>query len=51
MAQLMQVTPERSSSAQMSAAHAVLIYNSSFLGTYEMSIVHAAAWACRLPME
>jgi hypothetical protein len=35
MEQLMQVTPERSSGAQMSAARVVLTHNSSFLGTYE----------------
>jgi hypothetical protein len=49
----MQVTPEQSPGAMMSATRAVLICNSSFLGNVRvmMSIVHAAARVCRLPME
>jgi hypothetical protein len=37
----------------LSATHAVLICDGSFLGNVQvmMSIVHAAAWACCLPME
>jgi hypothetical protein len=49
----MQVTPVQSPGAMMSAAGAVLICDDSFLGNMwvMMSIVHAAVWACRLPME
>jgi hypothetical protein len=37
----------------LSAARAVLICGGSFIGNVlvMMSIVHAAVWACRLPME
>jgi hypothetical protein len=37
----------------LSAARAILICGGSLLGNVRvmMSIVHAAAWACRLPME
>jgi hypothetical protein len=49
----MQVTPEQSPGAMMSAVHAVLICGGCFLGNVRvmMSIVHAAVWACRLPVE
>jgi hypothetical protein len=49
----MQVTPEQSPSAIMSAVHAVLICGGYFLGNVRviMSIVHAAVWECRLPVE
>jgi hypothetical protein len=49
----MQVTPKQSPGAMMSAVHVVLIYGGSFLGNVRvmMSVVHAAVWACRLPVE
>jgi hypothetical protein len=49
----MQVTPEQSPDAMMFAVHAVLICGVCFLGNVRvmMSIVHAAVWVCRLPVE
>jgi hypothetical protein len=49
----MQVTPDQSPGGMMSAVHAVLIGGDCFLGNVRvmMSVVHAAVWACRLPME
>ena len=49
----MQVTPEQSPGAMMSAVHAVLICGGCFLGNVRvmMSVVHATVWECRLPME
>jgi hypothetical protein len=49
----MQVTHEQSSGAMMSAVHAVLICGGCYLGNVRvmMSVVHAAVWACRLPVE
>jgi hypothetical protein len=49
----MQVTPEQSPSVMMSVVHAILICGGSFLGNVRvmMSVVHAAVWACRLPVE
>jgi hypothetical protein len=49
----MQVTPEQSPGAMMSAIHAVLICGGCFFGNVRvmMSVVHAAVWACRLPVE
>jgi hypothetical protein len=49
----MQVTPEQSPGAMMSAVHAVLICDGCFLGNMRvlMSIVHVAVWACRLLVE
>ena len=49
----MQVTPEQSPDATMSAVHIVLILGGCFLGNVRvmMSIVHAAVWVYRLPME
>ena len=49
----MQVTPEQSPGAMMSAVHAVLICGGCFLGNVRvmMSVVHAAAWAYCLPVE
>ena len=49
----MQVTPEQSPGAMMSAVRAVLICGGCFLGNVRvmMSVVHAAVWACCLPME
>jgi hypothetical protein len=49
----MQVTSEQSPGAMMSAVHAVLIRGGCFLGNVRvmMSVVHAAVWACRLPVE
>jgi hypothetical protein len=49
----MQVTPEQSPGAMMSAARVVLICNGSFLGNVRvmMSAVHAIVWVCCLPME
>jgi hypothetical protein len=49
----MHVTPERSPGAMMSAVHAVLICGGCFLGNVRvmMSVVHAAVWVCRLPVE
>jgi hypothetical protein len=49
----MQVTPEQSPGAMMSAVHAVLICGGCFLGNVRvlMSVVHVAVWACRLPVE
>jgi hypothetical protein len=49
----MKVTPEQSPGAQMSAVHTVLTHGSCFLGNVRvmMSVVHAAVWAYRLPME
>jgi hypothetical protein len=46
----MQVMPEQSPGAMMSAVHAVLIRDGCFLGNVRvmMSVVHAAVWACRL---
>jgi hypothetical protein len=47
----MQVTPEQSPCAMMSAVHAVLISGGGFLGNVRvmMSVVHAAVWraACQ----
>jgi hypothetical protein len=49
----MQVMPEQSSGAMVSAVHAVLICGGCFLGNMRvmMSVVHAVVWACRLPVE
>ena len=49
----MQVTPEQSPVVALSAVHAVLICGAYFLGNVRvmMSVVHAAEWACRLPVE
>jgi hypothetical protein len=49
----MQVTPEQSPGTIMSAVHAVLICGGCFLGNVRvmMSVVHAAVWSCRLPVE
>jgi hypothetical protein len=49
----MQVTHVRSPGAIMSVAREVLICSGSFLGNVRvmMSAVHAAVWACCLPME
>jgi hypothetical protein len=49
----MQVTPEQSSNILMSVVHAVLICDGCFLGNVHvmMSVVHAAVWAYRLPVE
>jgi hypothetical protein len=49
----MQVTPDQSPSALMSAARTILICNGSFLGNVRvmMSAVHAAVWACCLLVE
>jgi hypothetical protein len=49
----MQVTPEQSPGNMMSAVHAVLICGDCFLGNVRvmMSVVHAAVWASRLPVE
>jgi hypothetical protein len=49
----MQVAHVQSPGAMMFVARAVLMCSGSFLGNMRvmMSIVHAAAWACRLPME
>jgi hypothetical protein len=49
----MQVTPEQSPDAMMSAVHTVLIRGGCFLGNVRvmMSVVHATVWAYRLPME
>ena len=49
----MQVMPEQSPGAMMSAVHAVLICDGCFLGNMRvlMSIVHVAVWACRVPAE
>jgi hypothetical protein len=49
----MQITPEQSLGAMMSAVRAVLICGDSFLGNVRvmMSVVHAVVWACRLPVE
>jgi hypothetical protein len=49
----MQVTPKQSPGAMMSAVHAVLICGGCFLGNVRvmMSVVHAAVWACCLPVE
>jgi hypothetical protein len=49
----MQVTPEQSLGAMMSAVHAVLICGGCFLGNVRvmMRVVHAAVWACRLLVE
>ena len=49
----MQVTPEQSPGAMMSAVHAILICGDCFLGNVRvmMSVVHAAAWAYCLPVE
>jgi hypothetical protein len=49
----MQVTPEQSLGAMMSAVHAVLICGDCFLGNMRvmMSVVNAVVWACRLPVE
>jgi hypothetical protein len=49
----MQVTPEQSLGAMMSAVHAVLIRGGCFLGDVRvmMSVVHAVVWAYCLPME
>jgi hypothetical protein len=44
----MQVTPEQSPGAMMSAVHAILICGDCFLGNVRvmMSVVHAAVWVC-----
>jgi hypothetical protein len=49
----MQVTPDQSPGAMMSAVHALLICSGCFLGNMRvmMSVVHAVVWACRLPVE
>jgi hypothetical protein len=49
----MQVTPEQSPGAMMSAVHAVLICGGCFLGNVRvmMSVVHAVVRACSLPVE
>jgi hypothetical protein len=49
----MQVTPEQSPVVALSAVHAVLICGACFLGNARvmMSVVRAAVWACRLPVE
>jgi hypothetical protein len=49
----MHVTPEQSLGTLMSAVHTVLIRDDCFLGNVRvmMSVVHAAVWAYRLPME
>jgi hypothetical protein len=49
----MQVTPEQSPGAMMSAVHAVLICGCCFLGNVRvmMSVVHAAVWVYCLPVE
>jgi hypothetical protein len=49
----MPVTPGRSPSAIMFVVHMVLICRGCFLGNARviMSVVHAAVWMCRLPME
>jgi hypothetical protein len=49
----MQVTPEQSPGAMMSAVHAVLICGGCFLGNVRvmMSVVHEAVWVCRLLVE
>jgi hypothetical protein len=49
----MQVTPEQSPRALMSAARTILICNGSFLGNVRvmMSAVHMVVWACYLPAE
>jgi hypothetical protein len=49
----MQVTPEQSPCAMMSAIHVVLIRDGCFLGNVRviMSVVHVAVWACCLPVE
>jgi hypothetical protein len=49
----MQVTPEPSPGALMSAVHTVLIRVGCFLGSVRvmMSVVHAAVWVYCLPVE
>jgi hypothetical protein len=49
----MQVTHKQSPVVVMSAVYAVLICGGCFLGNVRvmMSVVHAAVWACRLPVE
>jgi hypothetical protein len=49
----MQVTPEQSPGALMSAAHTVLIRGCCFLGSVRvmMSVVHVTVWAYHLPVE
>jgi hypothetical protein len=49
----MQVTPEQSPGAMMSAVRVVLICGGCFLGNVRvmMSVVHATVWACHLPAE
>ena len=49
----MQVTPEQSPGAMMSAVRAVLICGGCFLGNVRviMSVVHAAVWTCCLSVE
>jgi hypothetical protein len=49
----MQVTPEQSPDALMSAVHTVLIRGGCFLGSVRvmMSVVQTTVWAYRLPME
>jgi hypothetical protein len=49
----MQVTPEQSPGAMMSAVHIILIRDGCFLDNVRvmMSVVHAAVWAYRLAME
>jgi hypothetical protein len=51
--QLMQVTPEQSPGAEMSAARATLTCGGRFLGNVRvmMGVVHATVWACSLPVE
>jgi hypothetical protein len=49
----MHVMPEQSPGDVMSTVHTVLIRDGCFLGNVlvMMSVVHAAVWAYRLPME
>jgi hypothetical protein len=49
----MHVTPKQSPGALISAVHTVLIRGGCFLGNVRvmMSVVHAAVWAYRMPME
>jgi hypothetical protein len=49
----MQATPGQSPGTVMSSVHTVLICSGRFLGNARdmMSVVHAAVWVYRLPME
>jgi hypothetical protein len=49
----MLVMPEESPGTMMSVVHAALICGGCFLGNVRivMSVVHAAVWACSLPVE